>query len=448
MNAIALAKRLRGRGHRVWIISTPDAGPAAAAEGVDFAPVLAGLFRTGSLAGEIKYVRSLSRVGKIRAGRRAIRAYRAIMDGLLVPGENDIDRTFDRIQPDLCLFYTDVAYMIVAPLVALRRGLRCASVTPLFASDRGPTTPPLRNGLVPQPGFLGRFAVRKVWARYLTRREIGRRVRLALGFDVDLGPYIRALAAGGAGVGLPARWDCFIAPKLDLPEFHLAPRELEFTGPTRPGSHWLGWCFDEARVEEPLAEGLLDPSRPLVYCSLGTLGPDFVPGPGRRAFFQAVLDALAARPHLQLALATGGDPGGAPLDVRAPGAILRDRLPQLQILDRARVMITHCGLHSLMECATRGVAMIGFPLGFDQFGNSARVVYHGLGVRGDFHRVTAESVGHLIDTVLADAAMTRRCARMAERSRDRQFYEAEMAALEALARPAEGASSRRERPEG
>ncbi len=444
MNAIALAKRLRARGHLAWVISTPDVAAAAAANGIDFAPVLAGLFRTGSLAGEIEYVRTLSTLGKVLELRRAVRAYRAIMDGLLVPENNEIDRAFDRIRPDLCLFYADVPYMVVAALVALRRGLRCASVTPLFSSDRGPDSPPLLNGLVPQPGFRGRFAVRKVWARFLARRYVYRRLRLMLGLDVDINHYIRMLTADGDGAGLPARWDCFPAPKLDLPEFHLAPRELEFPGTAREGCHWLGWCFDEAREEDPLVEVLLDPSRPLVYCSLGTLVRDFVSAPQRRAFFQAVLDAMAARPHLQLVLATGGDLDGDPLVVRAPGAVVRDRIPQLQVLDHARVMITHCGLHSLMECVTRGVPMIGYPLGFDQFGNSGRVIYHGLGVRGELPLATAESLGRLIDTVLADREMARRCALMAERSRDRRVYEGEMAALESLAGPTRDvAASRR-----
>ena len=77
--------------------------------------------------------------------------------------------------------------------------------------------------------------------------------------------------------------------------------------------------------------------------------------------------------------------------------------------------------------------MIAFPLGFDQFGNSARAVYHGLGLRGDFRRATADSIGRLIDAVLADEAMVGRCAAMAAWARDNDPYESEMAALEALA---------------
>jgi UDP:flavonoid glycosyltransferase YjiC (YdhE family) len=110
-------------------------------------------------------------------------------------------------------------------------------------------------------------------------------------------------------------------------------------------------------------------------------------------------------------------------------------MPQLQMLSHARMMITHCGLHSLMECASRGVPMIAFPLGFDQFGNAARVVYHGLGLRGNIRTATAESIGRLIDRVLGDEAMPQRCAAMVARARNDVPYESAMAALEALAEP-------------
>ena len=77
--------------------------------------------------------------------------------------------------------------------------------------------------------------------------------------------------------------------------------------------------------------------------------------------------------------------------------------------------------------------MIAFPLGFDQFGNAARVVYHGIGLRGDARRATADDIGRLIDAVAGDEAMRRRCARMAERLRDHDQYEEGMRSLEALA---------------
>lgn len=214
MSAIALAKRLRSRGHRIWIISTPDVEAAAQAEGIDFVPVLAALYRTGSFAAELRYFETLSWFAKLREVRRATRSYRAIMDSLLEPGRNEIDRAFDRVAPDLCLFYSDIPHLIVGPLVALRRGLRCAYVTPIFSSYCGPASPPLGSRLVPRPGVWSRFAVRTAWARFLLLRGVARRLCIALGFDVDIGRYVSKLSPRNGGAGLPVRWDCFLPPML------------------------------------------------------------------------------------------------------------------------------------------------------------------------------------------------------------------------------------------
>ncbi|SIN70964.1 UDP:flavonoid glycosyltransferase YjiC, YdhE family [Singulisphaera sp. GP187] len=434
MSAIALAKRLRQRGHAVWIISTPDVEEMVRAEEIEFRPVLAGLFPSGSFAAELRSIAALSWFAKLREGRRLTRVYRSILNRMLASRDNEIDQAFDRIDPDLVLSYSDVPTLVVAPLVALRRGLRCAYVTPLFYSYRGPASPPMRVGLVPRPGFWSGWAVRWAWTQFLTKRNAFRQIDIVLGLDVNLPQLVRQLAPPKTGAGHPVHWDCFLAPKLSLPEFFLAPRELEFDFEPRAESHWLGWCFDADRAEPDVPSDPIDRSRPLVYCAMGTQFLSFVPAPRRRAFLQAVIDAFAARPHLQLALATGGALEQQDvLEVNAPGAIVRERLPQLQMLNHAKLMITHCGLHSLMECAARGVPMIAFPLGFDQFGNAARVVYHGLGLRGDFRRATAESIGRLIDEVLADEAMSQRCEAMATNARNHAPYESELAALEALA---------------
>ncbi|MBV8678115.1 MAG: hypothetical protein JO355_13215, partial [Planctomycetaceae bacterium] len=266
---------------------------------------------------------------------------------------------------------------------------------------------------------------------FLLVRSVCEGLNVALGLDVDVNQLLRTSCRRAGWPGWPPERDCVLAPMLRLPEFFLTPRELEFPFEPRVSTHWLGWAVDDERPQEPFPWERLDPSRPLVYCSVGTLL--YLRLDRQRAFLQAVIDALAARPNLQLALATGGYVKPSDLVVRAPGAVVLERMPQPQVLRRAWLMITHGGTTTVQECASRGVPMIAFPLGFDHFGNVARVVYHGLGLRGDARRATADSIGRLIDAVAGDDAIRRRCAAMAELSRDRGRYEAGMRALEALA---------------
>ena len=431
LNAVSLAKRLRRRGHRVCLISSPDGESYARAGDIEFVTVLADLLPAGRLAEMARSLASVSYLALPREMRRITRQFRPHIQRLLTSDPNEVERALEQVAPDLLLLFSDTPLTSVAGLMALRRKIRCAYVTPIFYHHRDPASPPLTSGLVPRPGAWSRWLVRLAWARFLLARSVRERLDVALRLDIDVNQLLRTHCRRAGWPGWPPERDCVLAPMLRLPEFFLTPRELEFPFEPRESTHWLGWAVDDERPQEPFPWEHLDPSRPLVYCSVGTLL--YLRLDRQRAFLQAVIDALAARPHLQLALATGGYVKPSDLVVRAPGAVVLERMPQPQVLRRAWLMITHGGTTTVQECASRGVPMIAFPLGFDHFGNVARVVYHGLGLRGDARRATADSIGRLIDAVAGDDAIRRRCAAMAELSRDRGRYEAGMRALEALA---------------
>lgn len=64
--------------------------------------------------------------------------------------------------------------------------------------------------------------------------------------------------------------------------------------------------------------------------------------------------------------------------------IVFESVPQVDLLQKCDVMVTHGGMNSITECVFCGVPMLVYPLSknWDQPGNSARVVYHQLGLRG------------------------------------------------------------------
>jgi zeaxanthin glucosyltransferase len=190
------------------------------------------------------------------------------MDGMLASEQNEIDQSFERIAPDLVLIYSDMPVLAVAGLMALRRGIRCAYVTPVYYHYPGPASPPLSSGLVPRPGVWGRWLVRLAWARFFLASRVLVRLNIVLGLDLDLPHILRTLSRQAGGAGWPLEWDCFLAPMLRLPEFFLTPRELDFPIEPRDGSHWLGWADDD-RVEEPFPWERVDPSRQLVYARSG-----------------------------------------------------------------------------------------------------------------------------------------------------------------------------------
>lgn len=68
-----------------------------------------------------------------------------------------------------------------------------------------------------------------------------------------------------------------------------------------------------------------------------------------------------------------------------------NHIPQLDILKQCDLMITHGGMNTLTECILNKVPVIVYPFAkhWDQNGNAARVVYHGIGIRGNFKKISA-----------------------------------------------------------
>src|SRR6185312_13746791 len=71
-----------------------------------------------------------------------------------------------------------------------------------------------------------------------------------------------------------------------------------------------------------------------------------------------------------------------------------------EVLSRADVFITHGGINSVHDAIRHKVPMIVYPLDptYDQNGNSSRVVYHKLGLRGDLDK---DSVNDIREKIIA-----------------------------------------------
>lgn len=77
------------------------------------------------------------------------------------------------------------------------------------------------------------------------------------------------------------------------------------------------------------------------------------------------------------------------------------RVPQLHLLQYCDLMITHGGMNSITECISNEVPMLVYPLdkNWDQPGNAARVVYHGMGLKGNMRWATPGSIKRKIDKI-------------------------------------------------
>jgi MGT family glycosyltransferase len=76
--------------------------------------------------------------------------------------------------------------------------------------------------------------------------------------------------------------------------------------------------------------------------------------------------------------------------------------PQLELLKRAAVVITHAGLNTVLESLAEGVPLVAMPLGNDQPGVAARVAAHGAGVVVSRRGLSAKKLRISIQQVLDD----------------------------------------------
>lgn len=207
---------------------------------------------------------------------------------------------------------------------------------------------------------------------------------------------IRAIAQSYAeNIGLQIDWSDPSATISKLAVITQTPKEFDFPGIPWPHQfHYAGpFHNDNGRALVPFSwEKLTD--KPLIYVSLGTLvnGLDLV--------YKAILGAVSKLSEVQIVLSIGNNVDPADLKPVPSNAIVVRTAPQIELLKRATLCVTHAGLNTVLECLAQGVPMVAIPNAYDQPGVAARIAYHGVGEFIDLENVTAERLAELFQTVL------------------------------------------------
>lgn len=186
-------------------------------------------------------------------------------------------------------------------------------------------------------------------------------------------------------------------PVEHLRELILCPQAFDFPGTSRKkNSYYVEASIDLERRDVDFPWHKLVDGKRLLYCSFGSQSHLIS---GVETFFRTLIEAIVPRQDWVLVLAAGQGVVIEELDPALPHVILVHSAPQLDLLQRASVAISHGGFNSIKECIFFGVPMLLFPLIRDHPAIAARVVYHGLGVSASMHKVTVEQINTLLDRV-------------------------------------------------
>jgi MGT family glycosyltransferase len=190
------------------------------------------------------------------------------------------------------------------------------------------------------------------------------------------------------------------------PEFDFPRRELP------AHFHYIGSLAARRRAAaaQEFPWDRLD-GRPLIFASLGT-----DPYPCNLPVFRKILAACAGLDaQLVLALGKWSDKQDSVREKLGPipdNALVVDFAPQLELLDKAALLITHAGVNTVLEALCRGVPMVALPRNADQPGMGARVAYTGVGLLGSFPQTTPAELRQLIIRVLAGESFRQQAQRL------------------------------------
>lgn len=338
----ALGRALIKRGHRVTVFQVPDLRARILKQGLEFQAVGAGDYPAGELE---RWTTMLGTMTGIRGIRHSVEGGRRLAE-IVCKRAPEIVRAAN-VQM-LLIDQNDPA----AGAVAEHLGIPFVSICTSLPLNREPDVPP---PFVP-------------WAYDRSRAS---RVRNWFGYcaaDLAIAPLQNQVN------DFRHRWRL---PLLRTPDDSFSKLatlsqtvdDFDFPRKHRPENfHAVGPFLDAQLDDVPFDWSRLD-GRPLVYASLGTLQTR------RETLYRAMAEACSGL-NVQLVISFGGAEPPAAHDW--PGnPILVKYAPQMLLLKRARMMITHAGLNTVLHCLSLGVPMVAMPITNDQPAIAARAKYTG-----------------------------------------------------------------------
>lgn len=164
---------------------------------------------------------------------------------------------------------------------------------------------------------------------------------------------------------------------------------------------------------------------PIIYASLGTL---------QNRLFDVFHTIAKACQHLdaQLIISLGG--GANPEDLPTlPGSPLVFKLvPQLELLRRTTLTITHAGQNTVLESLACGVPLVAIPITNDQPGVAARIAYTGVGEVVPINRLNVTNLKAAVDNVFHEERYRMRASKFASAIQDSKGLKAAVDIIEQL----------------
>ena len=378
----ALARKLQSRGHDVVFMSLADVAPVVEAAELPFVPCSETAYPAGSLG---KLVRRLSEL----SGEEALHfTVNAMMKGYTASLFETVADTLSKAGVEGLVLDQYQPYVELIPMHLRMPFVHVSNALHVDYTGRTPIC------FVDWPYETGADALAR-------NREGIRRARILLE------PLTATAQAYANKVGLSVDWNNPHATVSRLAWVTQCPREFDFgSAPDFPQFHYAGPFHDGlGRMDFDFPWQRLT-GKPIVYASMGTLQNGLVD------IFRSITRAAIELKELQFVLAVGGQVDPKDLGYVPANVVVVNHAPQIEILKRSSLCITHAGLNTVLESLSSGVPMLAIPITNDQPGVAARITNRNLGVVISPDQTSPEKFVSTIGRVLGDSTIRDNAHRM------------------------------------
>jgi MGT family glycosyltransferase len=368
----ALARQLRSRNHEVVLISLPNAEPYVRAAGLEFLPYCEEAFSAADSAKEI--TRQLS----VIQGEDGVRFIIEVTGQMMAAALSSLPAALATARADAVVLDTSQHY---AELIPMRLGLPYVHVSNALHFDYSGYTPlcfyDWPHERTPAALARNRKGVANIARMLKQANPAVRAYAEQAGLNVDWGDPGSTLSPLTSITQVPRAFDF---------ESSHWPSQFRHTGPFHDGEGREKVDFPWERLT----------GEPLIYASMGTIMN------GRPQVFRTIAAASAKHKDLQLVLSVGDRVEPDQIGPATNNAIIVKRAPQLELLKRTAVCITHAGLNTVLESLAQGVPQVAIPVTFDQPGVAARIADKQTGLVTSLDKLTPEHLSTLLSEILSN----------------------------------------------
>jgi len=365
----ALARKLQSRGHEITFIGVPDVQAFARAADLRFAPFCEDEYPPGSIA---RLYAPVSKLHGLEAARRSVEKNA----GLFTAASRHLPKKLAQTGVEALVIDTIHTFLELVPLSLEMPYVQVS--TGLYLDFSGATPP-----------FFYSWPHEEVFTAVIRNRQ---GVKAAGEVFAPIQSLARSYAEKA---GLEIDWDDFNATASNLAVIAQTPREFDFPNIPWPAAFHYTGPFHDGNGREPIPfpwEKLTD--KRLVYVSMGTLVN------GLEHIYRTILRAVGQLSEIQVLLSVGNNVKTEAIGTIPSNVIVVRTAPQIALLKRAALCITHAGLNTALEALAQGVPMVAIPIGYDQPGVAARIAHHRVGEFVEIENLSVEQLRRLIQQVL------------------------------------------------